>query len=190
MKKNKEKVLKTCKNWRDKNQDKIKKSQRKYYDKNKEIVKIRSKKWVKENFNKRRIIARNYKRSIKDRICLKIKERMKNDINFRIKITIRKRILSALKSQNTYKNNKSVFYLGCSVDFFKQYLESKFQQGMSWENHGRGDDKWHIDHIIPCSAFDLTKKEEQLKCFNYKNCQPLWQKDNLVKNSFYNGEYY
>ena len=54
---------------------------------------------------------------------------------------------------------------------------------MSWDNHGFGDDKWHIDHIIPCSNFDLTKKEEQKKCFNYKNLQPLWQKDNLSKGN-------
>ena len=29
--------------------------------------------------------------------------------------------------------------------------------------------------------FDLSKKEEQLKCFNYKNLQPLFAKDNLSK---------
>lgn len=30
---------------------------------------------------------------------------------------------------------------------------------MSWENHGI---YWHLDHIIPCSAFDLTKKQNNL----------------------------
>jgi len=40
----------------------------------------------------------------------------------------------------------------------------------------------HIDHIIPCEVFDLTIKEHQLVCFNYKNLQPLWSKDNLSKN--------
>lgn len=41
----------------------------------------------------------------------------------------------------------------------------------------------NIDHIRPCSSFDLTKTKEQYKCFNYTNLQPLWAKENLVKRS-------
>jgi hypothetical protein len=52
---------------------------------------------------------------------------------------------------------------------------------MSWENHGRGG--WHIDHIVPCALFDLTRPEQQKSCFNYKNLQPLWEKDNLIKGN-------
>ncbi len=44
---------------------------------------------------------------------------------------------------------------------------------------------WHIDHRVPCAKFDLTKKEEQEKCFHYTNLQPLWAKDNLTKGSKY-----
>ncbi len=50
---------------------------------------------------------------------------------------------------------------------------------MSWENYG----KWHVDHILPCASFDLGKPEEQFKCFNYKNLQPLWATDNLKKQA-------
>ena len=42
-----------------------------------------------------------------------------------------------------------------------------------------------IDHIIPCAAFDLTKPENQKKCFHYSNTQPLWAKDNLRKGDKY-----
>ena len=37
------------------------------------------------------------------------------------------------------------------------------------------------DHVRPCSLFDLTDLEEQKKCFNFKNLQPLWAEENLSK---------
>ena len=71
--------------------------------------------------------------------------------------------------------------LGESPAFVKDYLASKFTEGMSWENHGA----WHIDHRRPCCSFDLTNPEEQKKCFHYTNLQPLWAKDNLEKGGKY-----
>ena len=50
---------------------------------------------------------------------------------------------------------------------------------MTWENHG----EWHIDHIKPCSSFNLIDIEEQKQCFHYSNLQPLWKIDNLTKGS-------
>ena len=67
------------------------------------------------------------------------------------------------------------------IEELKIYLAQKFQTGMNWNNHGYGEDKWHIDHIRPCASFDLSKPEEQAICFHYSNLQPLWQKDNLQK---------
>ena len=84
-----------------------------------------------------------------------------------------------MKTQNTYKNNTMVKLLGCSFDELKDWLERQFREGMSWENYGRKG--WHIDHIVPCCHFDLTKIEEQKQCFNYKNLRPLWTNENLKK---------
>jgi len=77
------------------------------------------------------------------------------------------------------KENKTVELLGCSIEECKSYLESKFIEGMSWDNHGLYG--WHIDHIIPCASFDLTDPAQQQKCFHYTNLQPLWAEENLKK---------
>lgn len=78
--------------------------------------------------------------------------------------------------------------IGCTMDDFKKWISSQFKDGMSWENYGYNG--WHIDHIRPCASFDLTKSEEQKRCFHYTNLQPLWAKPNRSKGSFYNGKRY
>ena len=101
------------------------------------------------------------------------------NVQHKLKVTLRNRIGKSLKAKNGTKAFKTVELLGCSLDDFKIHLENKFQDGMSWDNHAT--DGWHIDHIIPLDAFDLTKSEEQLKACHYTNLQPLWWKENLQK---------
>ena len=71
--------------------------------------------------------------------------------------------------------------VGCSIPDLIKHLESKFQEGMNWSNYGFYG--WHIDHIRPCSSFNLLNEEEQKQCFHYTNLQPLWAKDNLQKHN-------
>lgn len=98
-----------------------------------------------------------------------------NDINFRLASILRHRIYLALK--NNTKSDKTLNLLSCSLLKFRNYLESKFTIGMSWQNQG----EWHVDHVIPCASFDLSNIEEQKVCFHYTNLQPLWAADNLKK---------
>jgi hypothetical protein len=113
---------------------------------------------------------RNYDRLYRKKRCV-------TDINYKLRRVLRKRFKETIKNQ--YRKGLFVKALGCSVEYFKTYLESKFEKDMSWDNYGfRG---WHIDHIKPCCSFDLTKTEEIEKCFHYSNLQPLWWRDNLSK---------
>lgn len=71
--------------------------------------------------------------------------------------------------------------LDASIDEARGHLESLFKPGMTWANHKT--DGWHIDHIVPCSSFDLTDPIQQKKCFHYTNLQPLWHYENMDKHT-------
>jgi len=103
--------------------------------------------------------------------------RRKNDPKFKLVKTIRARVKAVLKSN--YKSKTLLSLIGCSREKLKKHIESQFDVGMTWENHG----EWHIDHRIPCAFFDLSDYEQQKICFNYRNLQPLWAVDNLKKNA-------
>ena len=90
---------------------------------------------------------------------------------------MRRRIYGALKDGNASRDGRTEELLGCTIKECCKYIEEKFIDGMSWENMG----EWHIDHIQPCSSFDLSKDDEQKKCFHFSNLQPLWKHDNLSK---------
>jgi hypothetical protein len=108
------------------------------------------------------------------------KTRRKQDVSFRIASNLRARLRQAIK--NNKKTTTTIDYLGCTINELKIHLEAKFTVGMSWDNYG----KWHIDHIRPCSSFDMSKEIEQKECFHYTNLQPLWAIDNIRKSDKYN----
>lgn len=120
-----------------------------------------------------------YDRKNRSKVMAKRRERYRTDLNYKLTCNFRSRLNQAVRRDK--KCAHSIELLGCSVDELKKHIESKFTKGMSWEHVLNG--KIHIDHIIPCSAFDLTKPEEQRKCFHYTNLQPLWAKDNFRKHT-------
>jgi len=130
--------------------------------------------WRKEN-----------RKIINDKFLIYEKNRKKIDAQFKLLKTLRSRLGTAIRSQNSTKNNKTIELLGCSISFLKNFLETKFKEGMTWENHG----EWHIDHIKPCASFNLLDEEEQKLCFHYTNLQPLWAYENLSKGSKYTDEH-
>lgn len=107
------------------------------------------------------------------------KKRRKFDIKFKLLSNIRRRINHFINGKD--KSLRSQELLGCSLEELKSHLESKFQDGMNWENYGLKG--WHIDHINPCSSFSMEDLEEQKKCFHYSNLQPLWAIDNIKKGN-------
>lgn len=144
------------KQYRIKHKEQIKEKQKLYRLNNKNKIKEYSKKYELNNKNRRREYNKNYIPSL----------------NAKITHTLSNRILSAVKIENVKKYTSSNKLLGCSIIFLKEYIESKFTKGMTWEN--RGNSGWHIDHIQPCSSFDLSDPKQQKLCFHYTNLQSLW----------------
>ena len=91
-----------------------------------------------------------------------------------------KTILSRIPREKPIKFSSNEL-LGISLDKYADYLESLFLNGMTWYNYGRGENQWLIDHIIPLSQFNWKNQDDLFICFNYKNTQPLWHKQNLIK---------
>jgi len=77
------------------------------------------------------------------------------------------------------KNFSTGKYLGCTNKELKEIIEKQFTPQMNWGNYGVFG--WHIDHIIPLAAFDLTKEEHKQVALHHSNLRPLWWEKNISK---------
>ena len=146
---------------------------------NKDKIKEDFKSWAALNKDKIKVNSKNYRENNKDHVKQYRKNYMANSIKERVAHNLRSRLHDALNGK--VKFGSAVKDLGCSVEFLKTYLESKFDKNMTWKNYGvKG---WHIDHIKPISSFDLSNKEQLKIACHHTNLQPMWWKDNLVKGS-------
>lgn len=165
---NKEVIAEKTKKYYIENKDQILVRNKRYSEDNKEKLAESSKIWVEKNKDK----VRNYRRTYK-------KEKLKTSVQFKLSESLRNRLRSAVV--NGYKGGSAVRDLGCSIELLRDRIELQFKPGMTWDNWGFGLGKWHIDHIMPLSAFDLTNRQHFLLACHYGNLQPLWHEDNMRK---------
>lgn len=159
--------------YRQAHQKEMKKYQKEYYIKNKDYINLRNKTWRDNN----------------KEWCLEYIRKRCEELNFRISKNLRTRLYLAIK--NEWKSGSAVNDLGCSIEELVAYLESKFyvnpetNENMSWDNYGKYG--WHIDHIKPLTAFDLSIPEQIREACHYTNLQPMWMKDNISKGGVRHG---
>ena len=177
--------------------EKFKKRWKEQSNKNKERYSIRNKKYYADHREKRKEYNRQWNKNHKEEVksqkkeytaknIEKIKKRMKiyvatrkkDDVNFNIAIKLRQRFLRAIKMGS--KKTSVINLLGCTIQELKDKLKAQFTEGMTWDLFMQGD--IHIDHIIPCSSFNLEDLEQQKLCFHYSNLQLLWKEHNLKKS--------
>ena len=162
-------------NYKDKNY--LKESERgKKYNKekriiNKEDIKEYKKKYYQENKESIELKRKDYRTSNKIRLN---EIRKKNTIKY-LNEKIGNSIRTSLKNNGFRKSSRTHEILGCSSQDLKIYLESKFEDWMSWENHGKYNGElnygWDIDHIIPISS--VNSEEDIIKLNHHTNLQPL-----------------
>lgn len=109
----------------------------------------------------------------------KYKEEYHSNPQLKIANNLRKRLRTSLKENKGIRIGSAIRDLGCSISELKAHLETRFKEGMSWENYG----SWHIDHIKPLSKFDLTDRSQFLEVCHYTNLQPLWAYENMSKGN-------
>ena len=159
-------------NHREKNKEELKKKASKYYNENKDDILNKRKENYYNNKDKKLEYQKEYASLNKEKISAYKMEyqrnRRKNDPIFKLKYVVGRMIRNSLKCKGISKNKKSIEILGCDIEFFKNYLEGRFTEVMSWENYGV---VWDIDHIIPLST--ALTEEDVLKLNQYTNLQPL-----------------
>jgi len=179
-KENADKLRAHKKKYKENNADKIKAQKKIYRENNADKIRARNKIYRENNIDKERAQYKIYSQrpEVKDRNNKRLKQRRRTDVNFRLTGNLRCRLRNALNRNQ--KSASTLALLGCSVEQLKRHLEKQFVEGMSWNNIGT---VFHIDHMIPCSLFDLSDAEQQRRCFHFTNLQPLFASENMTKGN-------
>lgn len=158
--KHKEKIRLARQKYREKNREKLKEQNRKYYTKNKELIRIKSSKYYQDN---------------KERIHLKNREREQTDHEFRIRRRIAFLVWESIKKQGGKKDRPTNKY-GINTKAIYEHLGEPPQDGK----------QYHIDHILPLSAFNLLDPEMVRIANLPENLQWLEASENVKKGDRHN----
>ena len=117
-----------------------------------------------KKFYKKKICLDCYPEFLKEQKTEWCKNERETNMNYRIKKSLAARLRNVLN-----KNDTTMNYIGCNIQYFREWLEYNFTAEMNWENYGKF---WSIDHIIPVCKFDLTDEIQKFQCWNWSNMMP------------------
>jgi len=108
------------------------------------------------------------------------RRRAARDPVFKAMNAIRVRLNAAIRRRSVHRpKHRTEKFLGCTWQAFVEHIEGLFESGMTWDNWGR--ESWHIDHIVPLAAFDLSDPAECMVACHYRNHRPMRASDNMGK---------
>ena len=128
-----------------------------------------------KKFYKKKICRSCYPNFLTEQKTEWCKNEHNTNINYRIKKSLAARLRAVI-----VKNDSTMNYIGCNIQYLREWFEYNFTSEMNWDNYGS---YWSIDHIIPVCKFELTVEDEKLKCCNWTNLMPVTVKYNSSKKS-------
>lgn len=141
------------------------------------------KKELKQHSPNRRCLYVNPNRGCPDKVRRttnnRVKKRLKEDNNYRLKFNLASNFRNHLKNKN---GRKTFDILGYTVNELRNHLEVQFDSLMNWDNYGS---YWHVDHIKPASLFNHENDNEVMECWSLNNLQPLEARANMSKGNRY-----
>lgn len=201
--------------WREKEEDHIKQYEqerykkerearltyaRKHYQDSAESIKDYQKQYYLENTEYILLRNKEYRNKNREKLNAQERERNKDKANKLIKV-VRTQVWRVLKHNNGSKINSNKVKvrtwdaLPYTPKELIKHLESLFEPWMNWENYGKsknGERVWNVDHIIPQAKLALNSLDHPnfIKCWSLSNLRPLCSKENLRKNSLFEGVRY
>jgi hypothetical protein len=118
-----------------------------------------------KKFYKKKICISCYPKFLTEQKTEWCKNEHNTNMNYRIKKSLAARLRSVL-----VKNDSTMNYIGCNIQYLREWFEYNFTSEMNWDNYAS---YWSIDHIIPTCKFDLINEDEKFKCCNWSNLMPV-----------------
>jgi hypothetical protein len=128
-----------------------------------------------KKFYKRKICVSCYPDFLREQKNEWCKKESNNNVNYRLKKSLASRLRVVL-----LKNNSTMNYIGCNIQYLKEWFEYNFTDDMNWDNYGS---LWSIDHVIPVRKFNLETENEKCLCWNWTNLVPVTVKYNSSKKN-------
>ena len=159
------------------NLEKRKAIDKEYYKNNKKKVNDRNNAYYKKNAETIKAVRKIYRQNDPEKVKA-WKNSYFNSVVGKIAMNLRRRVRKEIGSGKQWLE-----LLDCTQETLQEWFKFNFEldseYGFTWENYG---EKWSIDHVIPCSSFDLSDEEQAKKCFSWENTMPVDKIYNQSKN--------
>ena len=181
-------IAERAKAYRKENKEKIAEGKKEYNKLNAETI---SKKRAIFRQNNKKVISarqRKYKQNNRSKLNENTKRRRLQDPKFRLLCNLRGRIREAI--HNNVKSAPTKQLLGRTIEHLKIHLQKTAVANgyVDFDINNYSSKEYHIDHILPCDSFDMSRESEQRKCFHYTNLQILTAEENIKKGNKLNAD--